>query len=283
MPGLSVSEQFAYCTARIECRLSDGRSSIGTGFFIGFDRTGERHIPAIVTNRHVVANAVEGRFQLHVADTAGKPVPSGRINVALENFENLWIGHPSEDVDLCVLPLAYLHREAERQGIRIFLVSLDTRMIPTAQELADLVAIEDVVMVGYPISLWDSVNNFPIFRQGVTATHPATDYEGKREFLVDIACFPGSSGSPVFLYNTGNYATRNGATVIGSRVKLLGILSSAPIYTLTGEIHVTSIPTQQTAISVSQIPINLGCVIRSERLFDFEPVLKRMAQASGTS
>jgi len=72
-------------------------------------------------------------------------------------------------------------------------------------------------MVGYPVGIWDSANNMPVIRRGITATHPGKDYEGKSEFMIDAACFPGSSGSPVFLFNLGSYPQKAGGIVIGTR------------------------------------------------------------------
>src|SRR5690606_27633581 len=54
-----------------------------------------------------------------------------------------------------------------------------------------------VTMVGYPTGLWDDVNNYPLLRKGSVATHPHIDFKGKKEFLIDIPLYPGSSGSPV--------------------------------------------------------------------------------------
>jgi hypothetical protein len=48
-------------------------------------------------------------------------------------------------------------------------------------------------MVGYPNGLWDTANNFPLIRRGVTATHIKNNYNGKSEFVIDIACYGGSS------------------------------------------------------------------------------------------
>jgi len=44
-------------------------------------------------------------------------------------------------------------------------------------------------------------NNLPIVRKGITATTPYfLNYNGKREFLVDIAAFARfHSGSPIFV------------------------------------------------------------------------------------
>lgn len=65
-------------------------------------------------------------------------------------------------------------------------------------------------MIGYPNGLWDSQNNLPIIRRGITATSVKKDYNGKKEFLIDAAVFPGSSGSPVFIFNEGSYSVPGG-------------------------------------------------------------------------
>jgi hypothetical protein len=132
-------------------------------------------------------------------------------------------------------------------------------------------------MIGYPNGIWDAVNNMPIIRRGSTATHPNLDYEGRPEFMIDAACFPGSSGSPVFLFNTGGYAVRGGGLAIGTRIKLLGVLYAGPQHTATGEIKIVAVPTLQQPIAVSRIPNNLGMIIKSARLRDFEPILKSLA------
>jgi hypothetical protein len=190
--------------------------------------------------------------------------------------ENLWVKHPDPDVDLCILPVAPLASRADKQGKRLFYITLHPAMIPTDGELAELTAIEDVVMVGYPVGIWDSANNMPVIRRGITATHPAKDYEGLTQFMIDAACFPGSSGSPVFLFNRGSYPLKSGGIALGDRVKLLGILHAGPRYNAKGEIQIENVPTGQKLVAFSKVPINLGIVVKGKRLMDFEPVLKAM-------
>lgn len=151
---------------------------------------------------------------------------------------------------------------------------MDEQLLPTANDLGNLMAIEEVVMVGYTNGIWDHVNNMPVFRRGVTATHPNADYCGRKEFMIDAACFPGSSGSPVLLYNFGNYSDRKGNTIIGSRIKLLGILYAGPQHTATGEIAIQTIQTVSKPVAISRIPNNLGVIIKAERLKDFEAILQ---------
>jgi hypothetical protein len=119
----------------------------------------------------------------------------------------------------------------------------------------------------------------PIFRKGITATHPNLNYEGRDEFLIDAACFPGSSGSPVFLYNMGSYADRQGGTVIGTRIALLGILYAGPQFTVKGEIVVSPIPTQMKPVPISRIPTNLGIVIKAKQILEFKPIIEKMLKS----
>ena len=126
-------------------------------------------------------------------------------------------------------------------------------------------------MIGYPNGIWDSVNNKPIFRKGITATHPKFDYNGKKEFMIDAACFPGSSGSPVFILNEGGYRDKKGNTYLGTtRIMLIGVLYAGPQHTATGEVKIINVPTSQIPVSISSIPNNLGIVIKSFRIKELE-------------
>lgn len=194
--------------------------------------------------------------------------------MTVAGFEQRWHGHPDSSVDLCVLPITTLLRKIEGEGSVPFFMPFEAEFLPSTEDLEGLSAVEDISMIGYPNGIWDSFNNMPVFRRGVTATHPHLDYAGKKEFMIDAACFPGSSGSPVLLYNVGTYFTRDGITNIGTRIKLLGILYAGPQHTTTGEVIVQNIPTVSKPVAISRIPNNLGLIIKSERLNEFEPMLQ---------
>ncbi|MGQ0525452.1 MAG: S1 family peptidase [Betaproteobacteria bacterium] len=270
---LSPAEQLAHSTVRIECDLPAGKVSTGTGFFYSLDRNGDQHIPVIVTNKHVVEGTVEGRFLLTLHNGTDGP-DVGKVKAfELDNFERRWHPHPDKDVDLCVMPIAPLLRDAERTNTKFFFLTLDKTLIPSAADLEDMLGLESIVMVGYPNGLWDRANNLPIFRKGVLASDYKRDWNGKKEFLIDAACFPGSSGSPVLLFEIGTYQTRN-AVNVGSRIKLLGVLYAGPQHTVEGDIKVVTVPTVQKPIAVAMIPNNLGVVIKAEQLNAFEGKLK---------
>jgi hypothetical protein len=121
-------------------------------------------------------------------------------------------------------------------------------------------------MVGYPIGLWDEVNNLPLIRRGITASHPAIDFRGRSECVIDAACFPGSSGSPVLIVNEGMVVSKKGMNVGSSRVIFLGVLHSGPILEADGTISVQEIPTQNTLASSTKVMIHLGYVIKAKEL-----------------
>lgn len=130
-------------------------------------------------------------------------------------------------------------------------------------------------MIGYPIKLWDSVNNMPIFRQGILATNPELDYGEKKLFLIDAACFPGSSGSPVLLYDTLNYIPTYGAHKMPRNLIFLGIQFKTFIHCINGEIKIVDIPTTELHIPQMQIPSLVGIVVKSSCILDFENLIPR--------
>lgn len=90
-------------------------------------------------------------------------------------------------------------------------------IIPTEEDLVDIDAIEDVFFIGYPIGLYDTYYYLPILRKGITASPIKHDWLNQPRFLIDANVFPGSSGSPVFLYDKGMYTTPKGYYIGKSR------------------------------------------------------------------
>lgn len=276
---LAPSEQIAHSTVRIEVELADGRCGTGTGFFFRFANEQDRHVPAIVTNKHVVEGAVRGRFHLSTADAEGNPIYSTHEVFSFDGFQRYWVPHPDSEIDLCAMPIAPILETARQSGKRLFYVPLDMTLIPSTNDLGELTAMEDILMAGYPNGIWDEKNNMPVLRRGVTATHPDLDWNGKPEFLIDAACFPGSSGSPVFLFNVGGYAKKSGGMAIGTRIKLLGVLYAGPQHTVEGEIRIVKVPTLDRPVSVSTIPNNLGIVVKARKLDAFDDFFRSKLQA----
>lgn len=273
--NLKITEQLAYSTVKIDVLFSDGNMSSGSGFFFKFQDTNNQYIPLIITNKHLVKNSNKGTIYVTLADSYGNPQQQSFEEIVIDDFEKHWIFHPNKNIDLAVMPFGPIQHKLSEAGTHLFYIPIDKNLIPSENDLSELGAVENILMVGYPIGLWDEINNYPIFRQGITATHPAKDYNGKSEFLVDIACFPGSSGSPVFLYDLGVYQKRDGTKVLGeSRLMFLGVLYAGYQYSPSGEIKVLEIPTRRDIIYKQYMPINLGNVIKSKEILEFEKIIK---------
>lgn len=264
---IAISELLTYSTIRIDTFGENGGT--GTGFFFNFckDLSENLDMLAIVTNWHVVKEVSLGELIFTKADVIGNPLDTEHINVVIENFESSWIRHPDLEVDLCILPLKSIINKIPS---KFYYGAYDLSHIPTDEEVENLCAIEEIIMIGYPDGIWDDYNNKPIVRKGITATSPRLPYRGENEFMIDMTCITGSSGSPILIFNTGQYLNRNDDHFfIKYRIILLGILYSGSYYSVEGEIVHIDIPSKKQKISQTYIPLNLGRAITANKILDF--------------
>ena len=91
------STALLYITCRIVARHSDGRESVGTGFFFSYPAGAGKALQALVTNKHVVADSVEYDLYFHEAreEPQGQLRPSGKIHgFRLRMLDQGWFNHP---------------------------------------------------------------------------------------------------------------------------------------------------------------------------------------------
>ena len=266
MKPISLAEKLMFNTVRIE--TLDGSS--GTGFFFNF-KQGELTIPVLITNKHVVNyNRTETvKFLLHLREEDDET----KENYAL-TLQTEWFIHSEKD--LCFTFINPIFEEVKkRTGKEVFYLASEESLIPSLEKLMELSALEEIVMIGYPIGLWDSKNNYPIFRKGYTASHPAYDFNKKGIALADISAFPGSSGSPIYILNESSYSDKKGNTYFGnSRLIFLGILYAGPTMNANGEVSVIDIPTQQKVVSRTSVMTNLGYYVKSAELLEFKTIIQ---------
>jgi hypothetical protein len=273
---MHITEQLLNGTIRIEA-FNKNSTSTGTGFFFTFyeDKEKKVSIPVIITNKHVVNGFNEIRLFFRKVKN-NEPDYGAPFVVTIPNDTNTVIQHPNKDIDLVAIPTAPIYVELEKKNIGIYYIASDESRIPDdSTQKFELKSIEEILMIGYPNGLWDTKNNLPIVRKGITATTPFIDYNGKREFLVDIAAFGGSSGSPIIFYRD-IYTDKNYVAKVGPKLYLLGILYAGPLYTVEGKVIKTN-PADPTINSDvrTNIPMNLGYVIKASEILVFKKLLLR--------
>jgi hypothetical protein len=123
-------------------------------------------------------------------------------------------------------------------------------------------------------------------RRGVTAIPPYANFENKPYGVVDMACFPGSSGSPIYIVEkTGEKRlpdVEDKFLGINGRVALLGILFAGPQITTTGEIIIEDAPVAARPISVTSSMMHLGYYVKANELLVFEDVVREMKELGET-
>lgn len=254
-----------YSTVRIEASGPSG-TSVGTAFgYMPILKDGVA--PFLVTNRHVIEGATEGRFFFTKAagnDPSLGPLVGQRIDITIGDFHKGWTFHHDPEVDVAVMEYGALFRQMVADGNRPYFRPLAPSAILTEGDSSSLRPFEDVFFIGYPTGLADEHNLLPLVRHGITATPPAIDYEGTPRVLIDASVFPGSSGSPVFLGNTATLAqSMKGSAKSIKPIKLLGLVSSVFLHHDEGEIIENPIPTAQGVHARFAQMIDVGIVLKS--------------------
>ena len=274
-PAMYLADFLSYSTVRIENSRANGAGSTGTGFFFLFHskQNPKMTLPAIVTNRHVI-DGVQNTTLIFTVKKDGRPSDKFvKYHTQYPPWQK-WITHPDGNVDIAILPLLPIASQIKHEGgIEIFYMPFDTSMIPSDEFFRSLTQLDEVAMIGYPNGLWDQVNNQPIFRKGAIATRPSMNYNGNREFLVDMSVFPGSSGSPILLVSEGPFYDRqHGVSVSGTRLALLGVNHATHLNSVIGDVFVQTVGVH----TFHQQPNNLGIVIHGSRLKEMEDFLAQI-------
>lgn len=234
-----ISTQLLFSTAPIVCESAHAISR-GTAFFFSHGLKDGSNIPLLVTNRHVVEGVENGYFEINLSKDGMPQSETLKVNFNHGFFSSKELG----DLDIAVAPIAPALSFMEGNGKPAFYRSVDVGIAPSEKDVDEFAALEEVTFIGYPSGLYDEKNKTPLIRRGITATPIWNDYQGERAFLIDASVFPGSSGSPVFIFNQGSYPTRNGIA-IGSRLYFVGVVS-------------------QSVVSGGREFLDLGKVIRSD-------------------
>lgn len=266
MEATSLAENLYFTTVRVNTVDKDGVTGSGTGFLFAH-KYDDKEWSFVVTNKHVISDSVRGGITF-IRGAEGKPTLGKSFRLDFDNFPSHWHGHPDPETDIAVIPLAPLVEFMKTQRVEVFYRTVSTADLPSPEQQSELDAIEDVVFVGYPNGIWDSKNFTPIVRKGTTATPIAIIYEGKKKFLIDASVFGGSSGSPVFIYQSGTYGTKNGPAKVGTKFFFVGVVAAVYFKTAANDIISLPIPTRTKNVVVDREMIDLGIVFKAETVVE---------------
>lgn len=250
-----ISQILQYTTVSLTITNKDLFSWTGTGFFVdALDESKTKRIPLLVTSKHLLKNGETLSFQVRTQNDEGEPQQKDQFKVQISDLQKACVYHPDEDVDLAAVSIAFILNNALKQGKKIFTAPFTLNIIPNETTEKSLFALEEIITIGYPDNLWDTTNNLPLFRKGITASNPTFNYKGKEEFLIDVPDLPGTSGSPVLIYTQTNIGMKDGKMQQGGRLILLGVQSGSII----DDVEEDSAP----------INNNLTTVIKARKIID---------------
>lgn len=225
-------------------------------------------MPLLVTNKHVLEGTTEIKLKISLSDPMDYSKKIGTVDYTLKaGVDHLIFKHPDTEVDLAAINIASILQDMMNFGIYGHGNMFSEDDLVTSEELDTLGIAEEILMIGYPTGLSDEVNNLPIVRQGVLASDPKVRFNGRNQFVIDCACYHGSSGSPIILKSKQSIDVTNGiVSVTNRRNALLGILFAGPTTTAHGRITVRNIPTTTGEAAEFDHLINLGYVIPSQMI-----------------
>lgn len=258
--NINVRERLFFVTTRIIVPYDLG-VSCGTGFFFQLNVDGKDY-PLLITNAHVVGRRPVVNYQIEVHSNL-----SNKETISVTGAP--WYFHQEEDLAFTfVNPVfeKYLFSNKKKLA-NTFLVEQN---LLNENDLKVLDPIEDVLMVGYPRAIYDEANNLPVIRKGITASMIGKNYNGKREGLLDIAIYPGSSGSPVFV--TKSYVSGQ-LTLKNDYIKLLGINFSGEVYSNPVVVETSGAQTVKEFINIARY-VNADCIL------DFKSIVRQIIKTS---
>jgi hypothetical protein len=269
MSAPTLLDQLLYSVKRIEVAKTNGSISLGTGYMCRVI-VSERAYVFCVTNKHVVKGAATISLLMHTSDAQNLEPDGGKTYIKLQ--DQLVIDHSDEAVDLCAVLIGKATQtwEKENPGKTLYYKTLHERDLHTQEMLGELDVVEPVLMIGCPNGLWDEKNGFPLIRRGITASHPAYEFNGLPQFALDIGVYSGSSGSPVFLFESGLIKPNKTANTFspGVRFGLIGTLWGGPRISEKGEVRVEPVPTERQLHAEIEVRMHIGYAIKSTKTID---------------
>lgn len=250
----TLQEQMLCATIRIEM-IDEKRIIKGTATgFICQKRVREEIKYFLISNRHVLS--ISNNLKLYfISKEKDTPIFENYIETESVNFEKNIFFHNDQDVDLAAVDITELIRVIIGQS---FIYAVPYEMLATFSENEINIA-STVFFVGFPV-IYDTKNNLPLMRTGIISSHPAFDFNGLPQFVIDAQVFPGSSGSPVFVDLTYEKLKYNNLDLSKREYKLIGVISQ----TIARGNVIKELPATSTCIA--EEIMGLGIVVKSTKI-----------------
>lgn len=275
-----ASKNIYYTVCRIVNHTINGETKTGFGFFMNFVLKNGKTIRTVLTCKHVVQGYRILEFYSCTDDGNANPQDKIPFKMVCEIGKNdeFVVVHPT--LDLAALIFSYDNRIFLQGNSQPCYLSLEESVIPKNEN--DINYIQDVLMIGFPENVYDKVNNKPIARRGLTATPFQLDFNDEKQFLLDVASFHGSSGSPVFVFNDGIYTTNN-TICSGLRIYLLGIFTGGWEEKNDAYKLVECIDGEKISKMKIKLPNNLGFVLKSSTFIEMKELLEEFVENNLTN
>jgi hypothetical protein len=89
----------------------------------------------MVSNKHVVEGATGGSFWFTEHDGNYQPIVGKVHRAFIPSFDQCWFGHPSDDIDVAIMPMGPFLHMAEERGHRLYFRAIPSRMLPSDDEV----------------------------------------------------------------------------------------------------------------------------------------------------
>lgn len=192
-----TKEELIYTVSFITSKtIKDGNSTLegATGLYYKTQKDGE-DIYLIISNKHFFEGKNKFEFSMPFVDNNGEEYTITykiTIDPAI---------HPTYDIGaICITDAVY--NLTEKYSLKNKFIEKEDLLNISQQTIG---SIEEALMIGYPFGLKSDNSTMPLIRHGIISTPLYFKYEGREEFLVDILCFKGSSGSPIFINKNNRY------------------------------------------------------------------------------
>jgi hypothetical protein len=228
-----IVDHISLSTTPINLLKASDVIGLGSGFYFGIT-DGQGGAIFLVTNYHVLTGSppLEKKaplgdyitFQFHNSVSNTGDVRTVRMPLFTRNGKPVWItSRAVPDADVAIIPLpSGFWKGCQVFGIERDWANQEMKIRPTTA----------VTLIGYPHGFYDAKNALPIWKTGTIASEPEIDFEGNPLVLVDVAAFPGMSGSPAFAISSGMYEKAVGYGVSPGIVRqFIGIYASMQMVT----------------------------------------------------